>query len=53
MPRKIVCPCTKKVCPLHDVGSGNRQWCDDEGDPHTYERCPIPKKARQAKKEQR
>lgn len=40
-----VCPVTKEFCPLHDVGSGNRHWCDDKGDPSEYEVCPIPNKA--------
>jgi len=29
----LTCPVTKKPCPLHDIGSGNRHWCDDRGDP--------------------
>jgi len=43
-PIKIVCPCTKKECPLHDQSGGGRDWCDDGGDPNQFERCPIPKK---------
>ena len=42
-----ICPCTKKPCGLYDVSSSGRQWCDDCEDPRTYERCPIPKKAKE------
>jgi hypothetical protein len=48
-PKKIVCPCTKQVCPLHDQSSGGRDWCDNNGDPSGYERCPIPKKRKEHK----
>jgi len=41
---KIVCPCTKIDCPFHDQSGDGRDWCDNEGDPSTYERCPIPNK---------
>ena len=42
--KRLVCPCTKKPCPLHDIGSGERHWCNDNADPRDFERCPIPKK---------
>ena len=48
--KKIRCPVTKAECPLHDMSSGGRHWCDDEGDPSTYEVCPRPKKAAKARK---
>lgn len=43
----IVCPCTKEPCILYDISSSGREWCDDEGDPSTFERCPIPKKRKE------
>jgi hypothetical protein len=39
------CPVIRKPCRLHDMSGGKRHWCDDEGDPTTYEVCPRPKKA--------
>jgi hypothetical protein len=44
----LICPCTKEECPLYDKSSSGRDWCSDDGDPSTYERCPIPKKAKRA-----
>jgi hypothetical protein len=51
VPKILKCPVTKKECPLYDQSSGGgRSWCDDEGDPYTYEVCPIPSKAKKAEK---
>lgn len=48
MKEEDLCPVTKKFCPLHDIGSNKRHWCDNQGDPEEYEICPIPKKAAEA-----
>jgi len=46
--KKYLCPCTKEECPLYSQSSSGRNWCDNDGDPSRYERCPIPKKRKQA-----
>jgi hypothetical protein len=46
---KLVCPVTKEECVLYDFSSGIYEWCDDNGDPSEYERCPIPEKAKKNK----
>ena len=36
----------KDDCPLHDMSSEHRHWCDGNNDPEDFERCPIPNKAK-------
>jgi hypothetical protein len=45
-PDKTVCPVTKQECVLYKDLGFEGLWCDDEGDPSEYERCPIPEKAK-------
>lgn len=42
MKEEDLCPVTKKFCPLHDIGSNKRHWCDNQGDPEEGDPTQFP-----------